>query len=209
MTTTGDVIRRRRKQLGLSQAALARLVGVDQRTIGRYESGDTVPDIIVGTKLADALGVSVHELAGQASRTLDLAGDWTASWQTWGDTGERVDTHGLSVTQDGSFLALDGARARPVEDGSYTWTGELRLFDNESLIGWYVATEGAVRSKGSMYFALHPQGLAMAGSWVGQSAAGLVIRGWGAITRRAELSEPLVDLLRSTQGNLHAWPNSL
>ncbi|MFC6009577.1 helix-turn-helix transcriptional regulator [Nocardia lasii] len=206
---TSDVIRRRRTQLGLSQAALGRLVGVDQKMISRYESGESVPDIVTGTKLADALGISVYELAGRSTRTLDLAGDWTASWQTWGDTGERVDTHGLSITQDGLFLGLDGARARPVEDGSYAWTGELRLFDNESLIGWYVATEGAVRSKGSLYFALHPQGLAMAGSWVGQSAAGLVIRGWGAITRRPELSEPLVDLLRSTQGNLAAWPNSL
>jgi hypothetical protein len=177
--------------------------------ISRYESGESPVDITTGTKLADVLGVSVHELAGRSTRTLDLSGDWTASWQTWGETGERIDTHSLGITQDGLFLLLDGARARPVEDGSYSWTGELRLFDNESLIGWYVATEGAVRSKGSMYFALHPQGLAMAGSWVGQSAAGLVIRGWGAITRHPGLSEPLVDLLRSTDGNLAAWPNSL
>ncbi|MFC9660860.1 helix-turn-helix domain-containing protein [Nocardia sp. NPDC127606] len=209
MNTIADVIRRRRKQLQLSQAALGRLVGTDQKTISRYESGESVPDVVIGLQLADALGVSVNELVGRAARTLDLSGEWSASWQTWGDTGERVDTHGLSIAQDGAFLALDGARARPVDEGSYTWVGELRLWDNESLMGWYVATEGAVRSKGSMYFALHPQGLAMAGSWVGQSAAGLVIRGWGAITRHAQLSEPLVDLLRSTDGNLTSWPKSL
>ncbi|WP_280219936.1 helix-turn-helix domain-containing protein [Nocardia neocaledoniensis] len=209
METTGEVIRRRRKQLKLSQAALGELIGADQKTISRYESGEATVDIATGTQLAEVLGVSVYELAGRRTRTLDLAGEWTAAWQTWGETGERVDVHGLDITQDGLFLFLDGARARPVEDGSYTWTGELRLFDNESLIGWYVATEGAVRSKGSLYLALHPQGLAMAGSWVGQSAAGLVIRGWGAITRRGELAEPLVDLLRASGGNLHAWPKSL
>lgn len=209
MTTTGDVIRRRRKQLNLSQAALGRLVGTDQKTVSRYESGEAVPDIVTGARLADALGVSVNELAGRATRTLDLGGEWTAAWQTWGDTGERVDVHPLDMTQDGLFLRLDGARARAVSEGSYEWVGELRIFDNESLIGWYVASEGAVRSKGSLYFALHPQGLAMAGSWVGQSAAGLVIRGWGVITRRAELAGPLVDALRATDGNLEAWPNNM
>lgn len=209
MDTTGDVIRRRRKQLQLSQAALGRIIGTDQKNISRYESGESAVDITTGIALAEALGVSVYELAGRTPRALDLSGEWTAAWQTWGDTGERVDVHPLDMTQDGLFLRLDGARARPVDEGSYEWSGELRLFDNEALIGFYVATEGAVRSKGSLYLALHPQGLAMAGAWVGQSAAGLVIRGWGAITRRAELAEPLVDLLRSTGGNLHAWPKSL
>ncbi|MFI5501927.1 helix-turn-helix transcriptional regulator [Nocardia asteroides] len=205
----GDLFRRRRKQLDMSQAALGQLVGVDQKTISRYESGELTPDLITGTKLADVLGVSVNELAGRASRTLDLSGDWWAAWQTWGETGERVDVHELGMMQDGPFLELDGARARPVDEGSYEWRGELRLWDNESLMGWYVATEGAVRSKGSLYFALHPQGLALAGSWVGQSAAGLVIRGWGAIVRHRQLAEPLVDLLRATEGNLTAWPKSL
>ncbi|MFD4429642.1 helix-turn-helix transcriptional regulator [Nocardia sp. NPDC058497] len=99
MNTTGDVIRRRRKQLDMSQAALGRLVGVDQKTISRYESGELTPDLITGTKLADVLGVSVNELAGRASRTLDLSGDWWAAWQTWGDTGERVDLHELVPRQ--------------------------------------------------------------------------------------------------------------
>ncbi|MFF0545327.1 helix-turn-helix transcriptional regulator [Nocardia thailandica] len=208
MNPTADVIRRRRKHLDLSQTALGRLVGTDQKTISRYESGETLPDLVIGTKLAEALGVSVSELAGQATRALDLSGDWWAAWQTWGADGERVDVHELGIVQDGQFLLLDGARARPVSEGSYEWRGELRVWDNESLMGWYVATEAAVRSKGALYFALHPQGLALAGTWVGQSAAGMVVRGWGAITRHRRLAEPLVDALRRTDGHLTAWPSS-
>jgi hypothetical protein len=35
-----------------------------------------------------------------------------------------------------------------LDEGGYLWRGELRIWDNEVLMGWYVATEGAVRSKG-------------------------------------------------------------
>ncbi len=82
----------------------------------------------------------------------------------------------------------------------------MRLWDNEALIGWYTASDGAVRSKGSLYFALHPHGQAMAGSWVGLSYAGLVIRGWGAITRERAETEELIDMLCASDGNLKSWP---
>jgi hypothetical protein len=34
-------------------------------------------------------------------------------------------------------------------------------------MGWYAANDGSIRSKGTMYFALHPHGLHMSGRWVG------------------------------------------
>jgi hypothetical protein len=45
------------------------------------------------------------------------------------------------------------------EDGGYLWRGELRLWDNEILMGWYAANDGSVRSKGTMYFVMHPHGI--------------------------------------------------
>jgi hypothetical protein len=45
-----------------------------------------------------------------------------------------------------------------VAEGSYRWRGELRLWDNEALIGWYRSTDAAVRSKGTLYLALHQHG---------------------------------------------------
>jgi hypothetical protein len=44
----------------------------------------------------------------------------------------------------------------PEDEGRYYWSGELRLWDNEILMGWYAAVDGSVRSKGTMYFVLHP-----------------------------------------------------
>ena len=35
----------------------------------------------------------------------------------------------------------------------------MRLWDNEVLLGWYAANDGSIRSKGTMYFVLHPHGL--------------------------------------------------
>jgi len=40
---TGTDIRQARQAAGMSQAALARAVGVSMRSIGNYERGDTVP----------------------------------------------------------------------------------------------------------------------------------------------------------------------
>jgi transcriptional regulator with XRE-family HTH domain len=206
VSSTGDVIKRNRTRLGLSQAALGELVGESQRQIGRYESGDAEPSLSVGLKLAEALEVSPTELSGMSHRGLDLSGEWWAAWQTWADDIERVDVHPLHVVQDGAFLQLDGARARPVAEGSYSWTGEMRLWDNEILMGFYLATEAAVRSKGALYFSLHPHGQAMIGSWTGLSYAGLIVRGWGAIARERDYVERLIADLIRTEGHLTAWP---
>jgi hypothetical protein len=72
------------------------------------------------------------------------------------------------------------------DEGGYLWRGEFRLWDNEILMGWYVADEGAVRSKGTMYFVLHQHGEKMSGRWVGLSYDGPIVTGWGAIARTEE-----------------------
>jgi hypothetical protein len=106
--------------------------------------------------LADALGISIAQLAGQVSYDLDLPGDWWCAWQTWKDGVARIDTHPMEVHQRGELLQLDADRAVPVDEGSYQWRGKLRLWDNEAHMGWYRSTDGAVRSKGVLYLALHP-----------------------------------------------------
>ena len=90
--------------------------------------------------------------------------------------------------QHGDSLQLDAERALPVSEGSYAWRGELRLWDNEALIGWYRSTDAAVRSKGSLYLALHQHGTYAWGRWVGMSYDGAVISGWGVIARNACIS---------------------
>ncbi|HEY7607205.1 MAG TPA: helix-turn-helix transcriptional regulator, partial [Actinomycetes bacterium] len=74
----GEVIRRRRAELGLSQADLAKAAGVDTRQIRRYEAGEQQPVLKVAAALADALKISMSELAGLPTHRVDLAGDWWA-----------------------------------------------------------------------------------------------------------------------------------
>jgi DNA-binding XRE family transcriptional regulator len=57
--TVGGVIRARRKVLKISQAQLARLIGVDRRTLSRIESGERSPDAECLIKIAAVLGREV------------------------------------------------------------------------------------------------------------------------------------------------------
>jgi hypothetical protein len=102
------------------------------------------------------------------------------------------------VHQQGELLQRDADRAVPVEEGSYAWRGELRLWDNEALLGWYRSTDAAVRSKGTMYLALHPHGTHAWGRWVGMSYDGPVVSGWGAIARTDEQVSSIVGDLIDT-----------
>ena len=58
-------IRQRRKELGLSQDDLAKLVGVSKVMICWYESGDRTPSLEKFLKIADALGLSLDEVSGR------------------------------------------------------------------------------------------------------------------------------------------------
>ncbi len=57
-----EVIRRRRTELGMSQADLGAAAGVDARQIRRYEAGQSQPVLSVAAAIADALGISISEL---------------------------------------------------------------------------------------------------------------------------------------------------
>jgi transcriptional regulator with XRE-family HTH domain len=193
-----EVIRRRRAELGVSQGQLATAAGVDERQIRRYEAGEQQPLFSVAVAIADALDISIAQLAGKTSHDLDLSGEWWAAWQTWKDAEPRIDTHPLEIYQRGDLLQLDAERAVSVAEGSYRWRGELRLWDHEALIGWYHSTDAAVRSKGAIYFALHPHGTHAWGRWAGMSYDGLVVSGWGGIARIQEQAHQVVhDLAKS------------
>lgn len=203
-----EVIRAHRQRLKLSQADLAAAVGISTRQVGRYEKGEDEPGLSVAVKLADVFDISLGQLVGQEHRGLDLSGQWHAAWQTWKDGSERIDVHGLGVRQEGELLWLNAERAQvSVEQGTYAWDGELRLWDNDVLIGWYVSTEAAVRSKGSIYFKLHPHGLFAAGRWVGLSYDGDIITGFGAMAREASDAEGAVRDLIEQGGPL--WTRSV
>lgn len=194
-----DVIKARRTELGLSQAQLAKEADISLRQLARYEAGEQQPVLSAAVALAKALGISLAQLAGEITYDLDLAGAWWCAWQTWKNDVARIDTHDLDVRQRGDLLQLDAQRALAVEEGSYRWRGELRLWDNEALIGWYRSTDAAVRSKGALYLALHPHGTRAWGRWVGMSYDGILVTGWGALARTAEEAHQIVQDLIDTK----------
>jgi transcriptional regulator with XRE-family HTH domain len=195
-----EIIKLRRSELGLSQAQLAKEAGISLRQLARYEAGEQQPVLSAAVALAEALRISLTQLAGQMTYDLHLSGTWWCAWQTWKDGVPRIDVHLLEVHQQGDLLQLDADRALPVAEGSYRWRGELRLWDNEALIGWYRSTDAAVRSKGALYLELHPHGTYAWGRWVGMSYDGEVITGWGGMARSEEEAHKVVqDLINSEE----------
>ncbi|NUP28957.1 MAG: helix-turn-helix transcriptional regulator [Nocardia sp.] len=207
MSKTAEVIRARRSHLRLSQDRLAELVGVTQRQIGRYESGEQSPSLAVSVRLAGALQVSLTELAGADTPGTDLAGDWWVAWQYRKTDADRVNTHLLAIAQDDETLRLaDGDRAYPDAHGSQAWRSELRLWGREVLMGWYTTAGRNIRHIGTLYFALHPDRSQMIGSWTGLRPTGSLARGWTAIARDRQCAIDLVTSLIDTNGELPTWP---
>jgi transcriptional regulator with XRE-family HTH domain len=185
-----EVIRERRAELGMSQRDLATAAGVDVRQIRRYEAGEQQPLLTVAAAIADALGISVGELAGKPSHRVKLAGRWWAFWQTFRDGEQKIAVQQIEIKQEGDLLQVANVNlGLPEDEGGYYWSGELRLWDNEVLMGWYAATSGTVRSKGTMYFVLHPHGLNMTGRWVGLGYDDRIMTGWAAFGQTREETE--------------------
>lgn len=195
----GDVMRQRRADLGLSQAALAQAAGVDTRQIRRYEAGDQQPLLSVGIAIADVLGISVSELAGRPANRVTVTGDWCASWQTSRSGEEKVATQPIHMRQEGDLVHIAATRrGLSATEGGYLWTGELRFWDNEVLTGWYAANDGSIRSKGTMYLVMHPHGIHMSGRWVGLGYDDKIMTGWASVGKTAEESEAtMTDLIAS------------
>jgi transcriptional regulator with XRE-family HTH domain len=192
-----EVMRQRRAELNMSQNELAAAAGVAVRQIRRYEAGEQHPVLPVAVLIANALRISVGELAGMAGHQVNLNGEWWASWQTFKDGEEVITAQEVRLSQQGELIDVrTTTRGIAVEDGGYHWKGELRLWDNEILMGWYAASDGSVRSKGTMYFALHPHGLVMTGRWVGLSYDGKVITGWGAMAKDEASARGVIEQLK-------------
>jgi transcriptional regulator with XRE-family HTH domain len=196
-----EVIRQRRTELGMSQAELANAAGLDKRQIRRYEAGDAQPLLPVAVELANALKISLVELAGMPTHRINLNGDWWAGWQTSKDLDEVVTAQEVRVTQQGELLTLHTTtRGIAVEEGGYHWHGELRLWDSQVLLGWYAADDGSIRSKGTMYFVLHPHGQLMHGRWVGLSHDGKIMTGWGTMGKSEAAVREAIDDLKAHDG---------
>jgi hypothetical protein len=86
---------------------------------------------------------------GRAGAQIQLGGQWWASWQTSRSGDEKIASQQVEIKQEGELLQVATiTRGLSEEEGGYHWSGELRLWDNEILMGWYAANDGSIRSKG-------------------------------------------------------------
>jgi len=65
-TAFGRILAARREKLGLSQDAIAVIVGVSRNTVGNWEAGRTGPSLQMLSKLALALDTSANQLVTEA-----------------------------------------------------------------------------------------------------------------------------------------------
>ena len=83
-----------RKQLGLTQEALAERVGVARQTIVKWEAGESAPDLPLAARLAEALEVSLDDLAnapeGEVCEEKTLKGKHLFGLVTVGERGQIV-----------------------------------------------------------------------------------------------------------------------
>lgn len=153
--------------------------------------------------LDEAAPAVVAGQTGITPYTVDVSGDWWASWQTFRDGAEKIATQQVECKQSGGLVQVATVtHGLSAEEGGYHWSGELRLWDNDILMGWYAAVEGSVRSKGTMYFTLHPHGLHMSGRWVGLGYDDRIMTGWGSMAKSREAAEAVIERLSHSHGEI-------
>ena len=110
-----------------------------------------------------------------------------------------IATQPVGLSQRGSTIQIEALeRSSENERGGYLWRGELRLWDRQILMGYYAAADGNVRSKGTMYFVLHPQGDYAHGRWVGLSYDGPVVSGHATLARSQDEAKTVMQRLLET-----------
>lgn len=164
---TPDAIRVNRVKLSLTQAQLAREIGVDTRQINRYETGETEPTLAIARRLADRLRITMDELAGGLS---PLNGSWHSVWHNL-DPDREKGLHGgaVELAQQGHHLTVQPLRGRgpgrvPTEaSDELAWNAEV-FVDVDTLLGGYRIDTPALRGRGLLNLTHH--GTTIEGTWV-------------------------------------------
>lgn len=178
-----NVMKERRRALGMSQTRLAELVGVHPRQIARYEAGEQQPVLTVAAALARALDISLSDLAAEFDPVIDVSGIWWSAWEVANEGRRGLTVQEVRATQHNKTVGLVADQTRTAGYGSEGWRGEVRVYDNEVLVGSYRLAQEGPRSWGTMLLAVQPEFERALGCWIGQSPAGDVITGGAWLAR--------------------------
>jgi transcriptional regulator with XRE-family HTH domain len=138
-----------------------------------------------------------HMFGSAGGTTLSLTGQWWAAWQTFNQGEEIVATQPVEIDQHGVTLRIRALkRSEENVRGGYVWAGQLRICDNQVLMGWYTAQDQNVRSRGTFFFVLHAQGNLLEGRWTGTSYDGPIVSGWGSIAQEQDEAAAIIGRLK-------------
>ena len=146
-----EVIRQYRTERGMSQKDLAAAAGVDVRQIRRYEAGEQQPLLSVALIGDRRRARYLRGRAGGQAVTPDQAGRRLVTVLARRPSvaaRKKIASQQVEIKQEGDLLQVATiTRGLSEDEGGYHWSGELRLWDNEVLMGWYAANDGSIRSK--------------------------------------------------------------
>lgn len=87
---TGEVISKRRKELGLTQNQLAQSLNISFQAVSKWENNSAYPDIEMLPKLAAALHTTVDALLGYRSVVTDYDRRYETEEYYWGLLPNRI-----------------------------------------------------------------------------------------------------------------------
>jgi transcriptional regulator with XRE-family HTH domain len=171
-------------------------VRVDHTTVSKWERGLQVPPPETQHRLAGVLDVAVVQLGFTEGdvvandQGLRLTGTWHAIWQTRVEGEESLDTEIVDIRQGRHHVLIMENQERSPENpiGSFLWRAECRVYDGHYLMGTYAAREPNIRSKGTLYFALHASGTFMLGRWAGVNYDSEMATGLSVLARDAQVA---------------------
>lgn len=201
----GDELASLRGELGLTQEQLAGRLGYSRSVVANAEKGrgissafidrfaQTFPSLAqrlynlrTGYEQAEGALLTESESADmflrRATPATNLDGRWFALWESTADNEEVINAEAIDMKmRRGGVLYIQNLEKSPDNPkGGYLWVAECRVYDNQYILGTYIAREPNVRSKGSMYLVIHRSGRYIDGQWIGCNydhdwARGLVV----------------------------------
>jgi len=132
------------------------------------------------------------------STEIDISGSWTAVWRTVvrGEENRNHETIEVKRRMNGSWQFLNTAVSEENPDGGYLWVGRMELFDNQHLLGYYVARDRSNMAKGTLRLLVQTNGNEIIGTWEGLNFDSMWAHGLVAMSRdgkRGKTSDELLE----------------
>lgn len=131
------------------------------------------------------------------SETINLTGQWEAVWLTVVDKRANRNHEIVNVKKrlNGSWQFSNEVISQDNPDGGYLWIGRMELFDNNHLLGYYVAKDPSIRAKGTLCLEIQASGKEILGTWEGLNFDTMWANGLVAMCLKGESRKSPEELL--------------